>query len=93
LHIDNPNPNLRFYGNLFESAWVWYYNIAGGIRAIFTLPHKMPNSYASLDFCTWYFMANNVPRFEINISCIKVIKYVYKAKEVSKGYQMREITE
>jgi len=66
----------------------WYYSIARGTGAIFTLPHKMLNSYASLSFCTWYFMANKVPGFGINTSYIKGIKSMYKAKVGSKGYRM-----
>ena len=65
----------------------------GGTGAVFTLPHKTPNSYASLGFCTWYFMANKVPGFGINTSCIKGIKSTYKAKVGSKGCQMRAMTE
>jgi len=38
-------------------------------------------------------MANKVPGFEINTSCIKGIKSTYKAKEGSKGCQIREMTE
>jgi len=93
LYVCNPNPNLRFCGNLFEGARVWYYNIAGGTGAVFTLPHKTPNSYASLDFCTWYFMANKVREFEINTSCIKGIKSTYKVKVGSKGCRMRGMIE
>jgi len=52
LYIGNPNSGLRFSGNLFEGAWVWYYSVAGGTRAIFSLPHRTPNCYASLGFCT-----------------------------------------
>ena len=44
----------------------------------------MPNFYTSLGFCTWYFIANKVPGFGTNTSCIKGIKSTYKAKEGSK---------
>ena len=54
------------------------------------LPHKTLNSCASFGFCTWYFMANKVPGFEINTSCIKS---TYKAKVRSKSYRMRGMTE
>ena len=50
LYVGNPNPSLRFCGNLFEGARAWYYSVAGGTGAIFTLPHKTPNSYASFRF-------------------------------------------
>ena len=89
LYVGNPNPNLNFCENLFEGARAWYYSIAGRTGAVFTLSHKTPNSYASLDFCTWYFMANKVPGFGINTSCIKGIKSTYKAKVGSKSCQMR----
>jgi len=48
LYIGNASPNSRFCGNLFEGARAWYYIIAGGTGAVFPLPHKTPNSYASL---------------------------------------------
>ena len=89
LYIGNPNPHLRFSGNLFEGARAWYYNVAGGTGAIFILPHKTANFYASFDFCSWYFMANLVPRFGINTLCIRGIKSTYKTKLGSKDCRMR----
>ena len=53
----------------------------------------MPNFDTSLGFCTWYFIANKVPRFRTNTSCIKGIKSTFKAKKGSKGCWMRGITE
>ena len=50
LYIGNPNLRLRFSGNLFEGAQAWYYSVVGGTGAIFTLPHKTLNFYASFDF-------------------------------------------
>ena len=50
LYIGNPNTNFSFCGNLFEGTRAWYYSVAGGTGAIFTLPHKTPNSYVSLIF-------------------------------------------
>ena len=38
-------------------------------------------------------MANKVPRFGINASCIKSFKSTYKANEGSKGCRMRGMTE
>ena len=38
-------------------------------------------------------MANKVPGFGINTSCIKDIKSTYKAKVGSKGCRMRGMTE
>ena len=75
-------------GSLFEGARAWYYSVAGGTGAVFTLPHKMPN-FISLGFCTWNIIANKVPGFRINTSCIKGIKSIYKAKEGSKDFQMQ----
>ena len=80
FYVGNPNPNLRFYGNLFEGTRAWYYRIAGGSGVVFALSHKTSNSYASFDFYTWYFMASKVPGFGVNTSCVKGIKSVYKAK-------------
>ena len=80
LYVGNLNAGLYFSENLFESSRVWYYSVAGGTRAIFSLPHRTPNSHTSLSFCTWYFLASRMPGFEINSSCIKSIKASYKAK-------------
>jgi len=93
LYIGNPNPQLHFSRNLFEGARAWYYSVAGGTGAIFTLPHKTPNFYASFDFCSWYFRANQVPEFGINTSCIRGIKSTYKTKLGTKGCRMRGMTE
>jgi len=80
LYVGNPNAKLSFGGNLFEGARAWYYSVAGGTKAIFSLPHKTPNCYTSLSFCTWYSLASKMPGFSINISCIKSIKATYKDK-------------
>ena len=93
LYIGNPNLRLRFSGNLFEGARAWYYSVAGGTGAIFTLPHKTPNFYASFSFYSWYFMANQVPGFGINTSYIRGIKSTYKTKLGSKGCRMRGMDE
>jgi len=79
LYVSNPNASLCFSGNLFEGAREWYYSVAGETRAVFSLPHKMPNCHTSLSFCTWYFLASRMPDFRINTSCIKSIKAFYKA--------------
>jgi len=47
LYVGKPNSGLRFSSNLFEGTWAWYYSVAGGTRAVFTLPHMMPNCYTS----------------------------------------------
>ena len=80
LYIGNPNASLCFTGNLFEGARTWYYGVAGGTKAIFSLPHKTPNCYTSLSFCTWNSLASRMPGFGINTSCIKSIKASYKDK-------------
>ena len=80
LYIGNPNADLSFSGNLFEGARAWYYSMAGGTKAIFSLPHKTPNCYTSLSFCTWYSLTSRMPGFGINTSCIKSIKAFYKDK-------------
>ena len=74
LYIGNPNADLSFSGDLFKGARAWYYSVAGGTKAIFSLPHKTPNCYTSLSFCTWYSLASRMPDFRINTSCIKSIK-------------------
>jgi len=80
LYIGNPYVDLSFSGNLFEGARAWYYSVAGGTKTIFSLPHKTPNCYTSLSFCTWYSLASKMPEFRINTSCIKSIKASYKDK-------------
>ena len=50
LYVGNPNARLRFSGNLFEGARAWYYSVAGGTRAIFSLPYRTPNCHTSLNF-------------------------------------------
>jgi len=57
-----------------------------GDRAV---PHKTPNCYMSLSFCTWYSVTKKVPGFGLNTSCIKSIKSSYKAKSGSKGSCMQ----
>jgi len=52
LYVGNPNTGLRFRENLFEAARAWYFNVAGGAGATFSLPQRTPNSYTSLSFCT-----------------------------------------
>ena len=54
-------------------------HVAERTKAVFSLPHKMPNCYTSLSFCTWYSLASRMP-VGINTSCIKSIKVSYKDK-------------
>jgi len=53
-------------------------HVAERTKAVFSLPHKMPNCYTSLSFCTWYSLTSRMPDFRINTSCIKSIKASYK---------------
>ena len=85
LYVGNSNTGLRFRGNMFEGAWAWYYSAAGGTGVVFDLPHKTPNCYTSLGFCTWYLVVSKVPEFRMNTSCIKSIKVSYKVKSDSKS--------
>ena len=66
LYVGNPNAGLCFSENLFEGARAWYYNVAGGTKAVFSLPHKTPNYHTSLSFYTWYSLASRMPGFGIN---------------------------
>jgi len=93
LYIGNPNASFRFSGNLFEGARAWYYSSAGGTGAIFSLPQQMPNSFMSPGFYTWYIIANTLPGFGINTSCIKAIKFMYNAIKGPITSQMRGMNE
>ena len=55
----------------------------GGTKALFSLPHKTPNCYASLSFCTWYFQANKMHVYSMEYSCIKSINASYEEKVAS----------
>ena len=79
LYVGNPNTGLHFSNNLSEGAWAWYFHVARGTGATFSLPQRSPNSYTMLSFCTWYVIANAVPGYGMNISCIKAIKSTYSA--------------
>jgi len=92
LYVGNSNTDLRFSGNLFEGAWAWYYSVARETEVVFSLPHRTPNCYTSLSFCTWYFIASRIPSFGMNTSCIKSIKTSYKVKSGSKS-RMRGMSE
>jgi len=71
LYMRNLNTSLHFSGNLFEGARAWYFQVARGAGKMFNLPQRTPNAYTSLSFCTWYVIADMVPGYEINASCIK----------------------
>ena len=42
LYVGNPNAGLYFSGNLFEGAQAWYYSVAGGTKAVFSLLSRRP---------------------------------------------------
>jgi len=48
--------------------------MAGGTEARFNLSQKVLNSYTSLKFCVWYVIADSVPGYNINSTCVKKIK-------------------
>ena len=84
LYVGNPNTSLHFSRNLFEGARAWYFHVAGGTGATFSLPRRPPNVYISLSFCTWYVIANTVPGYKMNAFFIKAIKSAYSAHRGSK---------
>ena len=75
--VGNPNVDLRFIGDLYEGARAWNFNVAEGTKARFNLPQKISNSYASLRFYAWYVIADSVPGYNINSTCIKQIKAMF----------------
>jgi len=87
--VKNLNLGLCFSGNLYEGARAWYFNVAGGMEARFNLRQKVLNSYASLEFCTWYVIADLVPGYNINSTCIKKIKAMLQAKKGSKSTRLK----
>ena len=66
--------------------------MAGGTKSLYSLPHKTPNCYASLGFCTWYFQASKIPGYSMEHSCIKSINASYEEKLAS-NKRMRGIDE
>jgi len=59
----------------------------------FSLPQRTPNSYNSLSFCTRYIIADMVPVYGTNISCIKAIKSTYSACKGSKTTRKKGLNE
>ena len=78
---------------MFEGAGAWYFYVAEGTGATFGLPHRTPNSYASLSFCTWYVIVNTVPGYGMNTSCIKATKSTYNACKGSKTIHKKRMSE
>ena len=91
--MENLNLGLRFSGNLYEGARAWYFNVAGLMEARFNLPQKVLNSYASLRFYTWYVIADSVPGYNINSTCIKKIKSMFQAKKGSQSTRLKGMGE
>jgi len=81
LYVGNLNLGLRFSGNLYEGSRVWYFNVVGEIKARFNLPQKTPNSYASFGFCAWYVIVDSAPGYNINNTCTRRIKAMFRNKK------------
>ena len=84
---------LHFSGNLFEGAQAWYFNVAGGTGARLSLPPRIPNSYATFAFCTWYVITNTTPGYMINNSCIREIKSLYYSRVDSTNTRLKGMSE
>ena len=78
---------------MYEGARVWYFNMARGTEERFILQQKVLNSDASLRFCTWYIIADSVPSYSINYTCIKKIKAMFQAKKGSKSTHLKGMSE
>ena len=91
--MGNPNSGLHFSGNLFKGTRAWYFHVAVGTGAMFSLPQRSPNAYNSLSFCNWYVIANMVSSYEMNASYIKAIKSTYSAYRRSKTVRKKEMNE
>ena len=59
----------------------------------FNLPHKVSNSYARVGFCAWYMIADSIPGYNINITCIKRIKAMFHAKKGFKTTHLKGMDE
>ena len=75
----------RGTGTVFSCGW-W-------TGVTFSLPQWTPNSYTSLSFCTWNVIADTVPGYGINTSCIKAIKSTYSAYKGSKTTHKKGMNE
>ena len=65
--------------------------MARGIEVRFNLPQKIPNSYASLGFCIWYVIADSIPRYNKNNTCIRRIKAMFQATKSSKNTRLKRM--
>ena len=72
---------------------MWYFNVVGGSEERYNLPQKTPNSYTSLGFCAWYVIVDSVSGYNINNTCVKRIKSMFKAKKGSKNTHLKEMDE
>ena len=76
-----------------EGARAWYFNVVGDTGSILSLPQRMPNSYTTLGYCTWYVIADLMPGYNINNSCLKEIKAFYNACKNSKNTHVKGMSE
>jgi len=93
LYVGNQNIGLHFSWNLYEGAQPWYYFVTGCTSVTFSLPQKTPNFYTTLGFYTWYAIATSVPGYNINVTCTKEIKVMYRTKKNSKKNHLRGMNE
>jgi len=78
---------------MYKGARAWYFDVVRGTEVRFNLPQKVPNSYASLGFCAWYVIADSVPGYNINSTCIKRIKAMFQTKKGSKSTRLKGMDE
>ena len=71
-------------GTYSKGAQAWYFHVAEGTGAMFSLPQISPNAYTNLSFYTWYIIANTVLGYGMNASCIKAINSTYSVMTVRK---------
>src|SRR3954463_13971512 len=70
LYVGSPNSDLVAQGTLLEGARAWFYSIAGGTGATFSLPSSRPRLLCSLNFGCRFLAATGVgipPSFLINL--------------------------
>ena len=60
---------------------------------MFSLSQRSSNLHTSLSFCTWYVIANTMPGYGMNASCIKAIKSTYSACKGSKNIRKKGMNE
>ena len=66
--MGNSNTSLLFSENLFEGARAWYFHVAGGMGATFSLPNEHPilipasTSALGMSSLIRYRVARSIPR-------------------------------